>query len=437
MSKFTTDTSITFVTKVMQLFLGIGTSVAIARILGPRDKGVYSLAILLSSLIINFGNIGIGKATIYYIGKKKYTPIEILGNNILLSFFLSTVGFIAGSIIIFFFGSSLFPGVGKTYLILALFLVPLQLLFILTNSILLGLQKIKEYNFINIINSFILLFLILIFLLIFKYGLKSAIMANVLSCLLGIIVLFYFIKKIIRVFHLSINRSYVKDSFQYGSKVYFGNIIQFFHYKLDIFLINYLLNPTAVGFYSVSVALAEKIWLASQSASTVLFPRVSSETDKNKLKDFTPIICRNVLLITFIGAVLLFFTGRLLIILLYSETFSSSVVPFQILLIGAVAASGWRILANDLYGRGKPELNIYISLISLILNIILNILWIPKFGINGAALATSISYTFSFITIIIIYSKISENNLFNTIFLQKTDFKLYKRILIEVLKTKT
>lgn len=49
----------------------------------------------------------------------------------------------------------------------------------------------------------------------------------------------------------------------------------------------------------------------------------------------------------------------------------------------------WRILANDLYGRGKPELNIYVSLVSVMLNIILNILWIPKFGIAGAASATS------------------------------------------------
>ncbi|MFX0198939.1 MAG: polysaccharide biosynthesis C-terminal domain-containing protein, partial [Candidatus Hodarchaeota archaeon] len=250
----------------------------------------------------------------------------------------------------------------------------------------------------------------------------------------GAILLFYFAKRIIGSFCLSLNKSYLKDAFRYGFKVYLGNIIGFLHYRIDLFLINIFLNPLAVGFYSIAVALAEKIWLISQSAGVVLFPRVSSETDEKRLKELTPLVCRNILLMTGIGAILLFFLGHLLIVFFYSKKFSDSVLPFQILLIGAVTMSGWRILANDLYGRGKPALNIYISVASVILNIILNIIWIPKFGIAGAAWATSISYTFAFAIITIAYCKVSGNSVYETVFIQRSDLKLYKGYMSSVVQ---
>ncbi|UCD84847.1 MAG: flippase [Deltaproteobacteria bacterium] len=430
--KFTLDTSITFITRILQLVLGIGSSIVVARVLGPNGKGVYSLAILLPSLLMTFGSFGIGQASVFYIGKKQYALDEILGNNVMLSFSLGIVGLLVGLIIVVFLSESLFPGVAKIYIYLALLLVPLGFFLTFINYILLGLQKIKEFNFINILQSFTFLIILFAFLLTFKFGVKATIIANVLSCFVGAIVLFYLAKRSVGKFYLFFNKSYLKEAFKYGFKVYLGNIIGFLHYRIDIFLINIFLNPLAVGFYSIAVALAEKIWLVSQSAGLVLFPRVSSETDEKRLKELTPVVCRNVLLITSMGALFLFFLGRMLIIMFYSERFSDSVWPLQILLIGAVTMGGWRILANDLYGRGKPELNIYISLISTVLNIILNILWIPEFGIAGAAWATSVSYTFAFIVILIVYKRISGNSVCKTVFMQRADFILYKRLVTSV-----
>jgi len=69
--KFTINTLITLITRILQLFLGIASSVIIARVLGPKGKGVYSLVILLPTLLITFTNIGISSASIFYIGQKK------------------------------------------------------------------------------------------------------------------------------------------------------------------------------------------------------------------------------------------------------------------------------------------------------------------------------------------------------------------------------
>ena len=429
MGKFTKDNLITFITQIFSLIFGLGTSIIIARVLGPEGKGIYALAILLPATLIMFCNFGIAQASVFYIGKRKYRPEEIFGDNIIFSSLLTIFSLLIGLTVVFFFANSLFPYVAKGYLLLALFLLPFNLFLDFVNYILLGLQKIKEFNFINILQNFIFLILITLLLLGLGLGLKAVITAHILSCFFGAIVLFFLTRKIVGIPSLHFNKAYFKDALRYGIKVYLGNIISFFHYRIDMFLINIFLNPIAVGFYSVAVGISEKIWLVSQSAATVLFPKVSSETDKKRLKEFTPIVCRNILFINSLGAILLFFLSRWLIILLYSKRFLNSVLPFQILLIGAVTIGGYRILTNDLYGRGRPELNIYIGLLSVGLNVILNIIGIPKYGILGAAWATSVSYTFAFLAITIVYSRISGNRINEIVFVKKLDLQFYKDLI--------
>lgn len=430
MGNFTKNTLITFTTRLLQFILGIGTSVIIARVLGPEGKGIYSLAILLPALLIIFTNLGIGPASVYYIGKKKYAPKEVFGNNIISSIFISIFTVLVGLIIIFFFSNSLFPGVAKEYLLLALSLIPFQVFLNFLINILLGLQKIKKYNVIQLIHIFIFLFLIAIFLLGLHFGIKAAIIAEFLSLLVACIILYFWTKEETKGVLLKFNKLYLKDSFSYGVKSYLGNIASFLHFRADMFLINIFLNPLAVGFYSIAVVIAEKIWLISQSAATVLFPKVSSEQNEKSIKEFTPVVCRNILFTTALLAILLFLLSRWIIVFLYSEKFLASILPFQILLIGATTISGCRILAYDLYGRGRPMLSTYTNLASVVLNIILNILWIPKFGIAGAAWATSISYTVALLMNLFFYSKISGNKIKDIIFIKKSDFRFYQNLLV-------
>lgn len=434
LGKFTKNTLITFFTRILQLILGIGTSVIIARVLGPEGKGIYSLAILLPALLIIFTNLGIGPASVYYIGKKKYAPKEVFGNNIISSIFISIFTVLVGLIIIFFFSNSLFPGVAKEYLFLALSLIPFQIFLNFVINILLSLQKIKKYNLIQLIHTFVFLFLIIIFLLGLHFGIKATIIAGALSLFIACIILFIQTRKETGGLSLSLNKDLSKDLLSYGVKSYLGNIATFLYLRIDMWMINIFLNPLAVGLYSIAVVLSEKIQLISQSAGTLLFPKVSSETDGKRLKEFTPLVCRNVLFVTILIAIFFFFLSRWLIVLFYSERFLESVLPFQILLIGAMAVSSSGIIAKDLAGRGKPIINTYIAIISLVLNILLNIILIPTLGIIGAAWASAISYAFMLILKIIIYSRISRNKIRDILFIKKSDFRFYKNLATLLLK---
>lgn len=431
---FTKNTLITFVTRAVTTIFTIVITIIIARVLGPKGQGIYSLVILFPVILLIFTSFGINQATVFFIGKKKYSPKEIFGNNIIFNILISVFTILIGLVTIFFFSEKFFPGVEKKYLFLALSLIPFSLFFNLGSHILLGLQKIKKYNIISFLRSIFFLILIGILLLGFHFGITAAVSAQIFSFLVMGIVLFFLTKKETNGISLKFNKDYCKKSFLYGAKIHLGSIFHFLHHRIDLFLLNIFINPIAVGFYYAAAKLAEGIWLFSTSASTILFPKVASETNEKRLKKFTPLVFRNILFATLLIVILLSIFSKYIITLFYSEKFLESVQPFQILLIGTLFISGWRVLFNDLAARGKPMINTYIVGSSVILNIILNIFWIPKWGITGAAWATVVSYLFVFIVTIFIYSKISGNKIKAVILPQKSDLSFYKNILLNIKK---
>ena len=429
-NEFTKNTLITFITRVITAIFGIIITIIIARTLGPKGQGIYSLAVLLPTTLLLFTIFGLNVSSIFYIGKKKYSPKEVFSQNIIFSFFLGILTILIGLIIVFFFSDKFFPGVEKTYLFLAIFLIPFAIFFDFVISILLGMQKIKKYNLLYFLQSFLFLFLVVILIFGLKFGITVTILSQIFSFAFVGIFLFFITKKEVGGLLLKFNKNYFKDAFGYGFKNYLSEILGFLHYRVDLFLVNFFINPIAVGFYYVAVKLAESIIFISQSAATVLFPKVSSENDSKRLKEFTPLVCRNVLFITFFIALILFVFSHGIIKLFYSEEFLDSIRPFQILLAGSFFIAGWKILASDIIARGKPMLNTYIGSLSVILNIILNILWIPKWGIVGAAWASLISYFLMFTITIFVYSIISGNNFWEVLFIQKSDIKFYKNLIL-------
>jgi len=434
MAHFAKDTTYTFIARVFSFILGLAISIIIARILGPENKGIYSLSILLPSLLVAFSQLGIGSATVYYTGKGKYALKKILGNNLIIGTIISGIAILVGIIIVIFFRELFLEGIPSLYLFISLGLIPMSLMYIYLINILLGIQKIVKYNLVAISRELFSLILVVIMLVGFKTGVIGGLSARIIATLLAVIIAFWWIVKFSGGIVCRLDKDYIKDTTLYGIKAHTSNILAFLNYRLDMFLVNFFINPLAVGYYSISVGIAERLWLVSRSASTVLFPRISSEKDEKQKKEFTPIVSRNVLFITFVGAIFIYFLSRWVILLLYSEAYLASVRPLQLLLPGIVALSISRVLANDIAGRGKPILNTYMSALTVSVNICLNILWIPTLGIEGAALASTVSYIIQTIGRLLLYNKISGNSIIKTVFVQRSDFKLYKRYILSVLK---
>lgn len=419
----------TFFRQMFGILVGLGLSILIARTLGPTGNGQYAMAILLPTMLISFLNLGVAPANVYFIASGKITPYSAIKSNILIWLFLSIIGMVASIFVILKYSSEWFPSIPKNLLWLSIVAFPLGLLQAFLGSILQGLQDFKKYNYVLLVAPVTTLLLAIILLGVIELGVIGALIAFIGGQLVGLLIALIAIKPIIQ--QTNKKNSYSSNNYSvqcltYGWKAHMSNILTFINYRADIFLVNFFLNPAQTGIYVIAVQIAEKLWVLSQVVSTVILPRLSElHTEEDKRRILTPMVARWVFFVSLAGAVIIALVASPLITLLYGTDYTSSYDILLLLLPGILIGSLYRVLANDIAARGKPEMNFYISTLTVIINVTLNIILIQLMGIKGAAIATTIAYTITGIGIIWIYTHLSKNQWQKTIMFSYSDWELF------------
>jgi O-antigen/teichoic acid export membrane protein len=108
------------------------------------------------------------------------------------------------------------------------------------------------------------------------------------------------------------------------------------------------------------------------------------------------------------GVLTLAAIGGPLIHLLYGRAFSSAFPALLILLPGTWAISLWKNIIYDLAARGYPGVKLSGAGIAIVLTIMLDVICIPRWGIVGAALASSVAYSSAFAAALWFYCRITS-----------------------------
>jgi O-antigen/teichoic acid export membrane protein len=109
--------------------------------------------------------------------------------------------------------------------------------------------------------------------------------------------------------------------------------------------------------------------------------------------------------------------------MLYGNQFTESGRIVQLLMPGVVAFTIVKVLYMDIAGKGNPSISLLVLIPALIMNIILNLIWIPQYGAKGAALASTISYSISAVGFLFLYARMVDIKVSNLIKFQLNDFK--------------
>ena len=381
--------------------LQLGIVVLIARTYGPSVNGIYAITMLLPGLLAAFLNLGMAPANVYYLGKREYSALAVFKTNLQIGSIIAFVGLIGGSVLILY-QQELFIGASKFMLFLALLILPISLIRGFLSSIFIGLQQFKEFNITVISQPFVALLFVATIVILGINNIYLLILANLLGELASLILALFFLKRYLK---FENRKKYkVKTAIGYGYKAHLSNILAYVNYKADIFLVNLFTGPSFTGIYVIAVALSERLWMLSKAVSTVALPRLSElHEDEEKRKKLTPLLTRLTLFATTIAAGILALIAYPFIVLVFGIKFEPSAYALFLLLPGVVAGAGSRILFNDIAARGRPELNMYVSVFTLAINILGNIWLIPLYGILGAAFATTVAYSFNFILGLYIY----------------------------------
>lgn len=406
--RFTQHVAITFITQSIGLILAIANSAIVARWLGPEGKGMVALALLLPGIMGLWLGAGIDVANVYYTGSRRLDVQTLTANSLGLAVITSTlgIGLIFGLVVTGWLDAFV-PGIPMHYVLLAMAGFPLGLLGSYFSSILLGLQRIAAVNLVNLTQSALKLALTAVTVIGFGWGVPGALIAFLGAGVINLVVLGTLLRGEGTTFLPRWNLAVMRSTLSFGLRGYVANVLQFFNYRLDIFLVNYFLGATGVGIYSVSVALAELLWYLPNSVGFVIFPKAAA-TKPQVMNAFTPRIFRITLGLTALGAAGLAILGKPMIAIVYSSAFLSAYSPMLALLPGVVLLGGAKVLTNEVAGRGYPHYNSINSGLSLILTVVLDFTLIPRYGVLGASLASSAAYTVTFFMAIGFYVAVSR-----------------------------
>lgn len=415
---------ITFLAQVIVFFIGVGNNIILSRWLGPENLGIVASILVLIEFVYRIVNPGLDTSAIYFISNKKFNFNLYTSTYIINGFIIVILGiiilFLLPSIksLFAFFKLMNLTAFSKNFIVAAFYFFAF-LLYEFGSKVPLGLQQFKSYNKIQISRPVILFILLIICSFYFSANFK--IVFILLGSSFFIPALFYWK----RAFPIKIKWDIksAQASLNYGIKVMLGSIIQFLNYRADILLIGFFLSQTEVGWYYVSVLIAERLLYLTQSTATILLPSASHSEEH---RDKTPLLSRINFTVVLAGSVIIALSAYWVVPFLFSMKYFNSVLPLIMILPGIISLSVSKLLSADLGSRGLPQYSMYASILNFILNIFFNLLLIPKIGIVGAALSSSISYSGALILQTYFYKRITNISAKELFLLKKGDLRKVK-----------
>lgn len=196
-------------------------------------------------------------------------------------------------------------------------------------------------------------------------------------------------------------KSTVEELFHFGKYSSGTNLLSLLFQRTDLLMISYFLDPTAVAIFHFANKIINYAELPLQALSQVIYPRIAaSHLQKNSIelnKTYGNSILWLLVFITPMTIVVIMF-NETIINIIGSESYSSASSVIITLCVASFFKPWGRVFGLTLDAVGKPKINFYMLAFSLVVNVLMNWILIPLYGVNGAALATSSSVI---ITIII------------------------------------
>jgi O-antigen/teichoic acid export membrane protein len=273
-------------------------------------------------------------------------------------------------------------------------------------AILWGMNLISLLNLVGVGTKVASLVLIVVFVGWLRLGVAGAVWSNLVVDV-GMVVLMVVLLRYVGVWGRPMfDRSLWGRTTRFALPAYGGNVAAYLNYRVDEIIIAMLLPPEQLGFYVIAVGLVEQLWILPGAVANALLPHLTNSRDHHLALPAT--IARHVMVWVGVVCLLVFVLADVVVRVLYSSAFAPAVAPLRWLLPGIFTLSIGKVLVAELLAREKPRYAVWATGIATLVNIVGNLLLVPRMGISGAALASSISY--SLLTLILTWYYLRETS---------------------------
>ena len=391
----------TYGTRLLVVAVTFATAIVIARELGPAGRGLFAVAATLGAIGAQFGNLGLHASNIYYVAKDRALLPALIGNTLAVVFAACVIAALGG--IAFVFWPKLSP-VHGTLLLLALASVPVGLAYMLTQGLLLGVNEVRAYN--NIECGGKLLALVLICILALVHG-------GTVELYFGMTlasVMVTFLWALLRLRRDSaeppkLSFALFRQSIGIGMRAYTIALFGFLLLRIDLLMVKYMLGATEAGYYSISQVLAENTMMFPVVVGLLLFPKLSAikeREEKMQLANKAVLATAALMLPAVVVAAL---AAAPIISIAFGGNFLPAVSPFAWLMPGSYFLGIETVMVQLLNSEGFPPIIVVAWIVDTIINVALNFWAIPRYGITGASVVSSVCYFLMFLVVSVVVWK--------------------------------
>ncbi|KAA9325515.1 hypothetical protein F0P96_19470 [Hymenobacter busanensis] len=187
-------------------------------------------------------------------------------------------------------------------------------------------------------------------------------------------------------------RAAVRELAQHSRGAHFSNILSFLNYRLSYYFVAALAGPKAVGVLSVGTALAEAIWLIPRSAAQVQYLDLVHAHDEQTEAHATARTARLALLATAAAVLALVALPAAVLARIFGPEFGAARPIIALLAPGTLAISLSMLMSSYFAGLARYRINNWAQTVGIAVTLMGCAVLIPRYGAQGAALATTISY---------------------------------------------
>ncbi|MBR4017254.1 MAG: polysaccharide biosynthesis C-terminal domain-containing protein [Oscillospiraceae bacterium] len=198
------------------------------------------------------------------------------------------------------------------------------------------------------------------------------------------------------------------------------------NYKIAIIMLEWFSVPNKdIGVYSLGIMLAQKLWIIPDALKDVLTSKLSKGKSVEEVSRITRI---SLWAVTACVAVVLTI-GRPMIPLIFGQEYSGAYAVFLSIMVGIIGMVFYKMIYAYNVVNGRRKNNFICLCLTCITSVVLNCFTIPQYGILGAGVATTISYTLCGICFLVDFCKITGSRPATLLLIQKEDLQLLKKIL--------
>lgn len=415
--------------------IAVGTgliSIVVGRILGPTVSGAYAVAATYLAALIAIASLGFEAGIAYLVSQLRWAPRPAFAASQALAFGLGTAFALAAYGLYALFPGA-FAGLDPALMLITLAALPFALAWMLACAVPLALDRYEAHA--APIAAQAVLGLALTVPLALADGLRGAIIAwSAAHILTALVYAAYLYRSLPAVAPIS-GPPPVRTALRFGAQTYVNTVLQFFSYRVQIFILTAFVGEAAeVGHYAVAAAVVTVLSMIPWAVSSVLLPRVaalSGELNTEHSAFVEGKALRHTVLVLVAAAIVLVPVLLVAVPIVYGEDFRPAATLAILLLPGIVLVGIASVLVSATAGRGHPRYAMINGLVATPIAIALYVILIDADGATGAAVASSVAYTVSFALAVFFYRRATGLPL-TTMLPTRTELLDYKAALSDV-----